>query len=110
MIHWLVKKSNSLRSSLKDILGCKVLGIYCIPCECSKAYVGQTGGFIAARCKEHECHIWLNQPEKSAVTEHCKELGHRIVFNKNHHSCQECRWLLQTVKRSHQNLFALQQF
>jgi hypothetical protein len=45
-------------------------------------YVGQTGHIITARCKKHERHIRLHQPEKSAVIEHCLEIGHKIGFGE----------------------------
>jgi hypothetical protein len=79
MIRWPVKKSNR---SAKDNLGCNVPGVYHILCECGKVYVGQTGHTITARYKEHERHIRLNQPEKSAVAEHCIELSHKIDFDE----------------------------
>jgi hypothetical protein len=59
-----------------------VLGIYRIPCECGKVFVGQTGHTIRARCKEHEHHIRLHQQEKPAVAEHCLEFGHNIGFGE----------------------------
>jgi hypothetical protein len=55
--------------------------MYRIPCECGKVYIGQTGRSIEARCKEHMRHIWLDQPEKSAVAEHSINTGHQIDFN-----------------------------
>jgi hypothetical protein len=81
-ICWSVKKSNSLLRLAKDSLGCNVLGICYISCECGKVYVGQTGCTITVRSKEHEHHIWQDQPEKSAVTEHCIELGHKMYFDE----------------------------
>jgi hypothetical protein len=59
-----------------DDLGLKVLGTYCIPCECRKVYMVQTGRSIEARCKEHMRHIHLDQPEKSVVAEHSVNTGH----------------------------------
>jgi hypothetical protein len=59
----------------------KAAGIYCIPCECGKVYVGQTGRTIEARLKEHRRHVHLNQLEKSAVEEHSITTSHLIDFN-----------------------------
>jgi predicted GIY-YIG superfamily endonuclease len=56
--------------SVKDNLGLNVPGVYQIPCECGKVYMGQTGRSIKTRCKEHRRHIYLDQPDKSAVAEH----------------------------------------
>ena len=53
-------------------------GIYKIPCECSKVYIGQSGRSIHLRIKEHGRHIRLAQPDKSAVAEHSFNLDHII--------------------------------
>jgi hypothetical protein len=42
---------------VKDKLGLKSSGIYIIPYECSKVYIGQTGKSIYTRIREHHCHI-----------------------------------------------------
>jgi len=52
-IHIPARKNIHLLRPVKDKLGLKVAGIYCIPCECGKVYVGQTGQTIKARHKEH---------------------------------------------------------
>jgi hypothetical protein len=65
-----------LLRTAKDDLGLKIPGVYRIPCECGKVYIGQK-----ARCKEHMRHIRLNQPEISAVAEHSINAGHKIDFN-----------------------------
>jgi hypothetical protein len=44
-------------------------------------YVGQTGCTITTRCKEHDHHIQLQQPEKSVVAEHSIETGHKLGFD-----------------------------
>ena len=59
-----------------DAPGLRTPGIYKMPCECGKVYIGQSGRSIQLRIKEHERHIRLFQPKKSAVAEHS--------FNNNH--------------------------
>jgi mRNA-degrading endonuclease YafQ of YafQ-DinJ toxin-antitoxin module len=54
----------------KNKLDLIVAGIYCVPCECSIVFVGQTGRLIETRCKEHTRYIRLDQPGRSAVVEH----------------------------------------
>lgn len=54
-IHWPVKKNSKLLRLAKDDLGYNVPGIYHIPCECNKVYIGQTGRMVTASCKEHDC-------------------------------------------------------
>jgi hypothetical protein len=59
----------------------KVPGVYRIPCECRKVYVGQAGRSIETRCKEHMRHICLDQLEKSVVAEYSVNTGHQIDFS-----------------------------
>jgi hypothetical protein len=80
-VHVPKKKNRQLLRTTKDDLGLKIPGVYRIPCECGKVYIGQTGRCIEARCKEHVRHIQLDQPEKSAVVEHSINTGHEIDFN-----------------------------
>jgi hypothetical protein len=65
---------------MKDDLGLKAAGVYGIPYECGKVYIGQTGRSIEARIKKHRRHNGLYHPNKSAVAEHSTGLGHRIQF------------------------------
>jgi predicted GIY-YIG superfamily endonuclease len=74
--------------SVKDDLGLNVPGVYRIPCECGKVYVGQTGRSIETRCKEHRRLTRLDQPDKSAVaddtinTGHCNDYSNTIVLER----------------------------
>ncbi|XP_033607053.1 uncharacterized protein LOC117282253 [Cryptotermes secundus] len=79
------KKSNFLRP-VKEHLGLRTPGIYSIPCECGKVYIGQTGHSVGTRLKEHQRHLRLEHPDKSAVAEHSIELDHRIQFQKKRHT------------------------
>jgi hypothetical protein len=80
-VHIPAKKISIYLRLVRDKLGLKVSGIYHIPCECSKVYVGQTGRTIEARCKEHMRHVCLEQPERSTVAEQWIDTGHHINFN-----------------------------
>ena len=63
----------------KDTPGLRTPGIYKIPRECGKVYIGQSGGrSIQLHIKEHERHIRLVQPEKSVVAEHSFNHDHII--------------------------------
>jgi hypothetical protein len=79
-VHIPAKNIHLLRP-VKDKLGLRTTGIYRIPCECGKVYVGQTGQTIEARLKEHRRHVRLNQPERSAVAEHSLTTYNRIDFD-----------------------------
>ena len=62
----------------KDAPGLRTPGIYRIPCECGKVYIGQSGRSVQLRIKEHGRHIRLAQPDKSAVAEHSFNEDHTI--------------------------------
>jgi hypothetical protein len=64
------RKIFSYLPPVKDALGLRTPGIYSIPCECGKVYIGQSGRSIQLRIKEHNRHRRLEQPDKSAVAEH----------------------------------------
>jgi len=64
------KKISSYMPPTKDAPGLRTPGIYKIPCECGKVYIGQSGRSVQLRIKEHERHIRLAQPDKSIVAEH----------------------------------------
>jgi hypothetical protein len=75
------RKTAQTPRSAKDGLKPKVPGVYRIPCECGKVYVGQSGRLIKTRCKEHQRYMRLYQPEKSAVAEHIISTGHCTDFS-----------------------------
>jgi hypothetical protein len=71
-IHIPAKKYIHMLTPTKDKLDLEVGGTYCIPCKCSKVYVGQTGrNRPDARNMIHAC-----QPQKSAVAKHRFEMTH----------------------------------
>jgi hypothetical protein len=74
----LPKKILSYMPPTKDTTGLRTPGIYKIPCECGKVYIGQNGRSIQFRVKDHERHIRLIQPDKSAVAEHSFNQDHII--------------------------------
>jgi hypothetical protein len=55
---------------VKDALRLRMPGIYSIPCECSRVYIGQSGRSIKIWIKEHNRHIQLAQTNISLVAEH----------------------------------------
>jgi hypothetical protein len=72
------RKIFSYLPPVKDALGLRTPGIYSIPCECGRVYIGQSGQSIQLQIKEHNRHIRLAQPDKSAVAEHSINLDHII--------------------------------
>jgi hypothetical protein len=68
------------RGLYKD-LRLRTPGVYLIPCEYGKVYIGQTGRSLDTRLKEHQRHICLEYPDTSAVAEHSVDFVHRIPFH-----------------------------
>ena len=67
-----------LRSVKDHVDPCLKKGVYLIPCECGKAYIGETGWSIRTKVKEHCADICLNRPHKSALAEHSHNTKHPI--------------------------------
>ena len=57
-------------------------GVYRIPCECGKVYIGETGRNISTRVKEHQAHGRLGHLDKSAIIKHSHEQDHRINWKE----------------------------
>jgi hypothetical protein len=60
---------SSLLRPIEDHLGLRTPGVYRIPCECDKVYIGQTDRSVDIRIKEHQRHIRQEYPDNSAVAE-----------------------------------------
>ena len=67
---------------VKDAVRLRTPGVYSIPCECGRVYIGQSGRPIQLRIKEHNRHIRLAQPNKSAVAEHSVNHDHIIKLQE----------------------------
>jgi hypothetical protein len=72
------RKIASYLPPVKDVICIKTPGICRISCECGTVYIGQSGRSIHLRIKEHDRHIRLAQPDKSAVAEHSLNQDHII--------------------------------
>jgi hypothetical protein len=72
------RKIFSYLPPVKDAVGLTTPGVYSIPCECGRVYIVQSGQSIQLRIKEHNRHIRLAQPNKSAVAEHSFDHDHII--------------------------------
>jgi predicted GIY-YIG superfamily endonuclease len=92
------RKLCSFLHPIKDHQAQKTPGIYSIPCECGKVYIGQTGCSIEMRLKEHHRHICLQHPEKSAVAEHSINLSHQIQLHNTSILANKSRYMDQTVR------------
>ena len=64
----------------KDTQPHKKAGVYKIPCECGKVYIGETGRYMDTRLKEHKTSFKLSEWEKSAIVKHAQQHEHRIMW------------------------------
>jgi hypothetical protein len=92
------KKVSSFLRSVKDNLGLRTPGVYRIPSECDKVYTGQTGRSMNTRSKEHQRHMCLEYPDKSAVVEHSVDLGHFIHFHNTSVLTTKIRYMDHIVR------------
>ena len=53
-------------------------GVYRIPCECGKVYIGETKRNLPTRLKEHRAHGRRGDFEKSAIVKHSHIKDHQI--------------------------------
>jgi hypothetical protein len=52
--------------------------VFWVVTPCGRVYIAQTSRSVDIRIKEHQRHIRLYHPDKSAVAEHSIDQGHRI--------------------------------
>jgi len=104
------KKTSSTLRLIKDNRGPKTSGIYCIPCDCGKVYVGQTASTIEIRYQEHIRHLPIGHSEKSTVAEHLINTGHEIQLNTHTHTEQDEYVHALNCERSHRNLLNSKNF
>ena len=102
-VHIPAKKTINMLRPVKDNLGLRTCGIYCIPCKCSKVYVGQTSSTIEIRRQEHIRHLGLCQPEKSAVAELKINTGHEIKFERTQKLSRTTTYMDCIVKGGYRN-------
>jgi len=57
------RKISSYMSPIKDEPGIRTPGLYRMPCECGKVYIGQSGRSIKLRIEENERQVRLLQPD-----------------------------------------------
>jgi hypothetical protein len=94
------RKLSNLLCPVKDHLGLRILGVYRIPCECSRVYTGQTGRSVDIRLKKHQRHIRLEHPDKSTIAEHSIDQGHRIQFNNSSILASKTRYIDRIVREA----------
>ena len=75
-------------------------GVYMIPCECEKAYIGETRRSIQTRVKEHCADIRLNRTQKYALAQHSDGTKHPIRIEDMKVLAQVDNWSLRRVREA----------
>jgi hypothetical protein len=94
-------KLSILLRPVKDHLGLRTRGVYKIPCECGRVYIGQTGRSVDIRLKEHQRHI-RQHLDKSTVAEHSIDQGYRIQFHNASILATKTRYMDRTVREANE--------
>jgi hypothetical protein len=55
--------------------------IYCIPCECGRSYIGETGRPLAMQLHEHRHNLQESLLEKSKLAQYAYEEGHKVGWD-----------------------------
>jgi hypothetical protein len=93
-------KLSGLLRLVKDHLRLRTPGVYRIPCECGRVYIGQTGRSVDIRLKEHQWHIRLKHPDNSAEAEHSIDQGHCIQFHNASILATKTRYMDHIVREA----------
>jgi hypothetical protein len=93
-------KLSSLLCPVKDHQGLRTPGVYMIPCECSRVYIGQKGISVYIRLKEHQRHIHLEHPDKLAIAEHSIDQGHHMQFHNSSILATNTRYMDHIVREA----------
>jgi hypothetical protein len=93
-------KLSILLRLVNNHLGLRTPGVYRIPRECGRFYIRQTGRPVDIRLKEHQRHIRLQNPDKSAVAEHSIDQGYRIKFHNSSILAKKTRYMDRIVRET----------
>jgi hypothetical protein len=83
---------------VKNDLGLKTPGMYSIPCECGKVYIGKTGHAIENRIKRAPLAYLVYHLEKLAMTKHYN-LGHYIQFHGISILAKKSKYVVHIIKK-----------
>ena len=94
-----------LDSSKDPIEPLKQKGVYSIPYSCEIPYIGETGGSIQVRLKEHSADIIHDRHQKSALAEHDNHSCHHIrieetklITREDHYKRRKIREAIEIEK------------
>jgi hypothetical protein len=56
--------------------------VYSIPCDCGRCYISEISSPLEVLIKEHKYNLTQGLLEKSKLTQHAYEKGHKIYLNE----------------------------
>ncbi|XP_041485993.1 uncharacterized protein LOC121432203 [Lytechinus variegatus] len=99
--HQSSRKLHSILHSHKDKHPSnKQPGVYKIPCDCGKVYIGETGRDFDTRLKEHKTHHRRSDWDRSAIVKHAQQENHRIEWERSHLITNIRHWNTRRVREA----------
>ncbi|XP_063960183.1 uncharacterized protein LOC135155215 [Lytechinus pictus] len=99
--HQSSRKLHSILHSYKDKHPSnKQPGVYKIPCDCGKVYIGETGRDFDIRLREHKTHHRRSDWDRSAIVKHAQHENHRIDWDKSHLITNIRHWNTRRVREA----------
>ena len=99
--HRSTKKLHSALHTHKDRKPTNTLpGVYRIPCECGKVYIGETGRSFNTRLKEHKTCQRLNDGDKSAIVKHAQQHKHSIKWDDSNLITSIRHWHTRRIREA----------
>ncbi|XP_063971218.1 uncharacterized protein LOC135157942 [Lytechinus pictus] len=99
--HQSSRKLHSILHSHKDKHPSnKQPGVYKIPCDCGKVYIGETGRDFDTRLKEHKTHHRRSDWDRSAIAKHAQQENHSIDWDKSHLITNIRHWNTRRVREA----------
>ncbi|XP_071502769.1 uncharacterized protein [Diadema antillarum] len=99
--HSSLTKLRSLLTTHKDKRHSKNLpGVYRIPCERGKVYIGETGRSFATRLNQYQAHGRRDERDKSAIIHHAHTCEHRILWDESRLIMQVPNWYQRRVREA----------
>ena len=90
-----------LMKSVRDLIDPTLKkGVFMIPCECEKAYIGEMGRSIWTKVKEHYADIMLDRMDKSPLAEHSHGTKHPIRIEDMKVLSQVDNWSLRRIREA----------
>ncbi|XP_022091292.1 hydroxyacid oxidase 1-like [Acanthaster planci] len=74
-------------------------GVYRIPCQCGKVYIGETGRDLPTLLNEHKAHGRKGELEKSSIIKHSHTEDHQINWSQAELITSIGRWYPRRIEK-----------